>query len=119
MTLLELMASAPLPARQPVAGQVLEVTACFLMAKRFQNAVSSSKGGRSLCPWPYQGLPAGISCHLQPGQGLLHGAGVSECSVATSIFMFRGSELKSSPKRSRGWGLVSLIIFCKPGVRSE
>lgn len=52
MTLLELMASAPLPTRQPVAGQVLEVTACFLMDKRFQNAVSSSKGGRSLCPWP-------------------------------------------------------------------
>lgn len=71
------MASASLPARQPVAGQVLEVTACFLMAKRSQNAVSSSKGGRSLCP-----------CHLQPGQELLHGAGVSERSVAISIFMF-------------------------------
>lgn len=52
MTLLELMASAPLPTRQPVARKVLEVTACFLMAKRFQNAVSASEGGKSLCPWP-------------------------------------------------------------------
>lgn len=52
MTLLGPMASAPLPTRQPVAGQVPEVTACFLMAERLQNAVSSSQGGRSLCPWP-------------------------------------------------------------------
>lgn len=62
------MASASLPTRQPAAGQVLEVTACFLVAKRFQNAVSSSKG-RSLCPWPSQGLPAGISCHPSLGRG--------------------------------------------------
>lgn len=30
MTTLDLMASAPLPARQPIGGQVPEVTACSL-----------------------------------------------------------------------------------------
>lgn len=83
MTLLELMASAPLPARQPVAGQVLEVTACF----RWPKCCLVIQGRENSVPF---GLNKGFrpSCHLQPGQGLLHDAGVSECSVATSIFKF-------------------------------
>lgn len=48
MTTLDLMVSAPLPARQPIGGQVPEVTPCSLIATRLPSAVLSSQGGRSL-----------------------------------------------------------------------
>lgn len=48
MTTLDLMASASLPTRQPIGGQVPEVTVCYLTATRLPSGVLSSQGGRSL-----------------------------------------------------------------------
>lgn len=83
MTLMGLIPSAPLPTRQPMAQQVPDVTAsCW--QKDFK-MLSHPREGEAYAPhltrasrWRLMLSPA--------GQRLLHGAVVSGCSMATSVF---------------------------------
>lgn len=70
MILLGLMASAPSPTREPMGGQVPEITACFLMATTLKCCLISPDVEKSML-LALTRAPRWSSCCSQPGQGLL------------------------------------------------